>query len=178
MTTRLVVLASAIVGTSLGAQRPDFSGTWVAADSAGARPSVAATGDASFRMGTMGSGWGSPLTITQRADSLIVQYQVFSTYDLQPPLRLAYALDGSTTSNAVMIGHSEEVQRGSVVWQGNTLIVTTVHPLPALGAQTPRTVEVRQALSLESPTSLIVETTRPGILGGASSTTKATFTKR
>src|SRR5262245_21655228 len=83
--TRSILLAGFLSATLLALvdaqQRPDFSGTWAVSDSAEVRPSVAATGDASFRTGNMGSGWGSPLKISQRGDSLIVEYTVFSSYD-------------------------------------------------------------------------------------------------
>jgi hypothetical protein len=161
-------------GGQLGAQkRPELFGTWIVADS-GATPSVAAVGDAAFRMGNMGSGWGSPLTLAQHGDSLIVQYELFSSYDLQPPIRFAYPLDGSETRNRVNIGHTEVVQRGRITWQGNTLVITTLHPLPE-GAGTD---EVRQAITLASPTSLVVETTRAGVMGGPSTTTRTTYARR
>ena len=87
--------------------RPDFSGAWIrAADSAAARPTVAATGDAAFRVGDMGSGWGSPLKVAQQPNRLTVEYDVFSAYDLQPPMRLVYALDDTPSVNTVMIGHA------------------------------------------------------------------------
>lgn len=94
----LVGAMSLLIGTRGEAQQgPDYSGTWIqaAAPSAQAGPTVATVGDASFRTGDMGSGWGSPLTFTQRADSLIVEYVLFTAYDLQPPIRFAFALDGS-----------------------------------------------------------------------------------
>jgi hypothetical protein len=37
---------------------------------------------------------------------------------------------------------------------------------------------MRQALSMESPTSLIVETTRVGVSGAPTNTTKSVYTKR
>ncbi len=52
---------------------PNFSGVWTeAADPSANTAGVAATGDASFRQGTPGSGWSSPLTIQQTADHLTV----------------------------------------------------------------------------------------------------------
>jgi hypothetical protein len=165
-------------GVAAAQQRPDFSGTWVLADTSGARSSVAATGDAGFRRGDMGSGWGSPLTISQRPDSLIVEYTVFSAYDLQPPLHFGYALDGSETRNAVMVSHAESVQRCKVAWRGDTMIITTLHPVPDLGRERVAVAEVRQALTLSSPRSLVVETTRVGILGGPTTTTRTTYTRR
>lgn len=39
------------------------------------------------------------------------------------------------------------------------------------------TSDVRQVLSLEPPTALIVETTRSGVLGGAATTTRTVYRK-
>ena len=102
LTRTLALLVSAAMAH---AQRPDFAGEWVRAEPAD-RPSVAAAGDVGFRRGDFGPGWGSPVTIVQRADSVIVQYVFFGTYDLQPPLRFAYALDGSESPNIVKIGRA------------------------------------------------------------------------
>jgi hypothetical protein len=142
------------------------------------RPSVAARGDASFRGGDMGSGWGSPVTIKQEAARLTIEYVFFSTYDLQPPLRYVYTLDGSESRNSVMVGHSALDQRSRVAWQGNTLVITTLHPVP--DGETGRTLraEVRQALTLEAPGTLVVETTRVGIRGAATTVTRTAYTKR
>lgn len=152
--------------------RPDFSGEWVRSDSAEQR-SVAAVGDASFRVGTMGSGWGSPLTIRQEATLLIVEYTHFGTYDLQPKLRLVYPLDGSESRNTIMIGHADAVLRSRTVWRDSTLVITTTYP----GAAGTGTSEVRQSLTLESPTSLIVETTRSGATGSAPMVLRTTYRK-
>ena len=120
---RIACLATVFVLTASAAgaqEHPSFSGDWLRAvdsASAGGR-SVATAGDASFRRGDMGSGWGAALTLTQRADSLILEYDFFSAYDLQPRVRLAYALDGSESRNGVMIGHAESAQRSRLTWQG------------------------------------------------------------
>ena len=173
--SRLVTTAALLIGSLAGAQqRPDLSGEWAAADDRAT--SVAATGDASFRRGDMGSGWGQTIRIVQRADSLILTYVFFSTYDLQPPLRFAYALDGSESRNEVMIGHATSQQRSKVSWDGSTLVITTAYaaPRPAEGATAS---EVRRTLTLESPTSLVVETTRTGAQG-TPITTRTVYTKR
>jgi hypothetical protein len=157
-------LATALSGVGASAQaRPDFTGTWVRAVEAA--PPVATAGDAGFRMGDMGSGWGTPLTISIQPDSLIIAYVFFGTYDLQPPVRLAYALNGSESQNTIMIGHATTVQRSRIVWRDSALVITTIYPVPREAAATRRTVEVRHMLTLASPTSLVVETTRPGANG-------------
>jgi hypothetical protein len=146
-----------------GAQRPDFSGEWTRiVDSTTTRPSVAATGDAAFRGGDMGSGWGSPLLIRRTGDSLIVEYAHFSTYDLQPRLRFVYALDGSESRNTIMISHAGVLERSRVAWSGDTLVITTLFPAPAGPDGRPGTSTLRQALSLAPDGTLVLGTTREG----------------
>ena len=173
---RLVPWALLIASLAGAQQRPDFSGEWSVADDRA--PSVAATGDAAFRRGDMGSGWGPTIRITQRPDSLILTFVYFATYDLQPPLRFAYAIDGSESRNPIMIGHATSEQRSTLSWQGNTLVITTRHPVPKSVDGRATFAEVRQTLTLESPTSLALETTRTALNGGASTSTKTTYTKR
>ncbi len=151
---------------------PDFSGEWTRVDSVAERTSVASVGDAAFRTGNMGSGWGSPLTLRQQANQLVVEYRFFSTYDLQPLLRFTYALDGSESRNTMMIGHSESMLRSRASWRDRTLVITTVYPAPG------GTTEVTQSLTLASPTSLIVETTRNGVAGDQTSVIRSIYTKR
>lgn len=162
----LAVLSFLALPSFVTAQsRPDFSGTWTRVDSSTEQRSVAAVGDASFRVGNMGSGWGSPLSLQQEGNRLVVEYAQFSTYDLQPKLRFVYTLDGSESRNSLNIGHAEELLRSRAAWRENSLVITTIYPAPT------GTTEVRQALTLESPTSLLVETTR------GSSTTRTVYRK-
>jgi len=161
--------------SAVAQQRPNFSGEWTRVDQAD-RQSVAATGDAAFASGSMGSGWSSPITIRQDSSRIIIEYPVFSAYDLQPPLRFVYALDGSQSRNSVMIGHATSQQRSRVAWRDSTLVITTTYPTPELGAGN-ATAEVRQALTLESPTTLVLETTRSGVPGAAANVTRTVFTK-
>jgi len=144
---------------------PDFSGRWTAdAAAAGAR-------------GDMGSGWGSPITIAQSADKLTIEYAFFARGDMQPPLRFVYALDGSATKNSVMMGRGVQTQSSTASWNGESLVITTIHTFTDPATGKPATEEVKQSLTLESPTVLIVETTRAGVLGGSSSTTKTIYRK-
>jgi hypothetical protein len=153
---------------------PDLTGTWERVDAEPERPAVAAAGDLSFRSGTMGSGWGSPLTLRQDAVALVVEYTHFGAYDLQPPIRLRFALDGSESVNTVMIGHAASGQRSHAAWRDRTLVVTTELP----GPETGRRVQVRQALTLEAPDTLQVETTRDGPAGAPPSVTRTTYARR
>ena len=164
----IAVLTGSAFATASAQSRPDFSGEWVRADSAEQR-SVATVGDGAFRVGTMGSGWGSPLTLRQQANQLVVEYTYFGTYDLQPRLNFTFALDGSESRNAFMIGHAQSVLRSRAAWRGDTLVITTDYRAPAGAID----AVVRQALSLASPTSLVVETTR-----GSSAPIRSVYEKR
>lgn len=173
----LAVAAFAISASAGAQQRPDFSGEWTIKPEEPIAP-ASGLGGRGARVGDMGSGWGSPITITQDANRLRVEYAFFTRGDLQPPLRFDYALDGSETTNTIMMGRGMQAQRSRVAWTANSLVITTLHEFanPAGGA--PGTAEVRQALSLESPGSLLVETTRIGVFGGPTTTTKTVYLKR
>ena len=125
----------------------------------------------------MGSGWGSTIAIAQDATKLTVEYAFFSRGDMQPPLKFVYALDGTETKNSVMMGRGMQVQTSHTAWDGAKLKITTLHMLADPATGKPMTAEVVQMLSLESPTSLVVETTRAGVLGGQATATKTVFRK-
>jgi hypothetical protein len=160
----LLLLLALAVARPATAQRPDFTGVWTLGSAADNQPSVATRGDASFRVGQMGSGWGSKLTIAQDATRMTVEYVFFGSYDLQPPLKYVFALDGSESINAIMIGHATSEQRSRAAWRGDTLVITTRYPAPGMGGR-PQTAEVRQALVLESPDNLLIRTTRTDMAG-------------
>jgi hypothetical protein len=169
------ILAALAVGAA-AQPRPDFSGRWTT-DAPPATASQEGRGQrgAGPGRGDMGSGWGATITIAQDAGRLTVEYAFFGRGDMQPPLKFTYALDGSETRNTVRMGRGAEVQTSKTAWNGDALVITTRHAFtdPATGKETP--VEVIQKLSLESPASLVVETTRAGVLGGPSSTTRTVY---
>jgi hypothetical protein len=162
------VLLVALLAASLAVVAPpaDFSGRW-AAD-----PPAVANG-----RGDMGSGWGSPITITQDAQRLTIEYAFFGRGDLQPPLKFVYALDGSETKNSLMMGRGVQTQSSKAAWNGDALVITTTHTFVDPGSGKPATIDVKQTLSLESPTSLVVETTRASVDGGPANTTRTTYKK-
>ncbi len=195
LTFMLNALAVGILASSAAAQeKPNFSGRWTiepepAATGRGAEGRGAAAqgadatqrggggGGRGGRSGDMGSGWGSTITITQDANRLTVEYMFFGRGDMQPPLRFVYALDGSETKNSVMMGRGIQGQTSKAAWDDDKLIITTVHTFTNPANGQPMTSEVKQTLSLESPTSLQVEVTRSGVLGGPSSTTRTVYVK-
>jgi hypothetical protein len=170
MTCVLLGCTLLLAGSPLLAQtRPDFSGRWVA-EAEPARSGVT---------GTVGSGWGASVAITQDDRSVTVESAYFSRYDMQPPLRFVYALDGSESRNTVMVGNGtlEEVAR--VGWDGSAMLITALHstPHPTTPRQTLR-VEVTRRLALDLSGSLVIETTRAGVLGGQASTVRAVYRKQ
>jgi hypothetical protein len=180
---------SALFVLSLSAQAPNFAGRWTTdpdpAASAATQPG-AARGQAPGARGAappgggrgrgdMGSGWGGTITVTQDATSLTVQYAFFARGDMQPPLKFVYALDGSESKNTVIMGRGMQTQVSKTAWDGEKLVITTLHPMADPVTGKPATTEVKQVLALESPTSLAVETTRAGVMGGPATTTKTVY---
>ena len=185
-------VAAAIVAgcaaVAMAQAKPDFSGRWTTdPDPAAAPPPAATTGRAGAppvaggqrggRSGDMGSGWGSTITIAQDAARLTVEYAFFSRGDMQPPLKFVYNLDGSETKNSVMMGRGIQGQISKTAWEADRLAITTVHTFPDPAGGKPTMVEVKQVLSLESPTSLVVETTRTTPLGEPAKTTRTVYRK-
>ena len=98
---------------------------------------------------------------------------------MQPPLHFTYALDGSETRNTVMFGEGVQEQFSRAALDGTTLVITTIHVVAnPSGARDSLRVQVTRRLSLDSPTQLIVETTRAGVLGGLPSTTRTVYAKQ
>jgi hypothetical protein len=167
----LAMLVSAAVSANAAAQPPaNFAGQWIADAAPAPTPPPLPRGD-------MGSGWGTPLTITQSATELVIEQPFFSRYDLQPALRFVYQLDGSESRNAIMMGHATQVRVSRAAWDGAALKITTLYPArdPATGKTF--TTEVTQRLTLDSPTSLVVEVTRAGALGGPATSTRVVYRK-
>ena len=132
----------------------------------------------------LGSGWGAEFTITQDMHGLTLERVFFSRGDLQPVLKFRYALDGSETRNVVLMGRGPQEQVSSTAWDGDRLVITTVYSFVNPEDGQTETQEVTQTLALQpsrSPArsaSLVVETTRSGVLGGPSSSTRTVYTRR
>ena len=176
MLTALIIAVWISSGSAVQAT-PDFSGQWTVEAAPAPTTPPAGGAPATPPRGDMGSGWGSPLTIAQDAKQLIVEQTLFSRYDLQPPLRFVYALDGSETRNSVMTGHTTQLRVSRASWDGQTLRITTLYPAldPASGKAL--STEVTHRLTLESPTTLLIEATRGGALGGQSTKTRTVYRK-
>jgi hypothetical protein len=103
--------------------------------------------------------------------------------DYQPTLKFRYVLDGSESRNTIVMGRGLQVQRSTASWENGKLIITMLYDVLDAGSTDPITCEVTQTLSLQKPrqavgeVSLVIETTRCGILGGLPSTTRTVYTK-
>lgn len=162
----------------------DFSGRWTIEPPAPPAPPASGSAAPALRpdqgtlaRGDMGSGWGSPLTITQDAKQLVIEPAVFSRYDANPQPRLAYPLDGSESRNAVMIGHATQVRTSRAAWDGASLRITTTYPGIDPTSGKAFTTQVTHRLTLESPTTLVVEVSRAAALGGQAGTTRTVYRK-
>ncbi|MBK5257662.1 MAG: hypothetical protein JJE39_16685 [Vicinamibacteria bacterium] len=173
------VLPILILASSVAAQSPpDFSGKWTVlvmrrapgAAMGSAPPTLSETG-------SMGSGWGSELTLTQDADALTVEYTYFHPREIQPPFSFKYLLNGAVSRNTVNMGRGPQEQVSTAAWAGASLVITTTHSFINAENSQPMASETKQALSLKSPTLLEIETTRSGVMGGKASTTKTFYQK-
>ena len=125
----------------------------------------------------MGSGWGPTITVVQDPNRLQIEYAVFSRYDLQPPLKFTYPLDGSEGKNTVTMGRGEQLETSRARWDGPALIIVTTFHVVDRAAEKPFTAELTRKLWLESAATLVVEVTRAGVLGGPASTTRSVYRK-
>jgi len=184
MRPRLLLLA-AVLAFATGAaalpvqSRSDFSGRWTSAPEPATQPQGrgARGGGRGGRSGDMGSGWGDPITITQDANALVVEYVFFARGDLQPPLRYTYALDGSETTNTVTMGRGEQAEQSRTTWSRGALVITSTYTFVDPDTGQPVSGTLRRTMTLESPTTMIVEVTREGVLGGPPSTSRTVYRK-
>jgi hypothetical protein len=181
MMMRLALLAGSMVLSAAiaFAQSPvDFSGRWtLEAPAIATTAAVPGTPAAAARPGDMGSGWGPTITIAQDEKKLSVEYDYFSRYDIQPPLKFTYPLDGSEGKNVVDLGRGDQAETVKARWDGASLIITSISRVTDRAVPQPFTAEVTRKLSLESPETMIVEVTRGGVLGGAATTTRSVYKK-
>jgi hypothetical protein len=175
----VTVSLTAALAAAPGAQLPaDFSGKWTLdAPAIASTPAVPGTPSTAAAPGDMGSGWGSTITITQDTQRLSVEYAFFTRYDLQPPLKFTFPLDGSEGRNTVSLGRGEQLESSRARWDGQTLVIVTKLEVADRAAGKPFTAEVTRKVWLESPTMLVVEVTRAGVLGGPASTTRSVYRK-
>ena len=174
----VLLIAAAALTAQLGAQgKPSFAGRWTTEADPTTAPGAPGAGQRGATRGDMGSGWGATFTITQDPTRLTVEIPFFSRGDMQPPLRFTYALDGAETKNSVMMGRGIQRETSKTAWDGDKLVITTLHEIQSPDSGKPMSVEVRRTLSLDAAGSLVVETLRKGILGGPDVTTRTVYRK-
>ena len=161
-----------LAATAAAQTPPDFSGRWTALP----EPPAAGSGTA-IAPGTMGSGWGADITITQDAARLTVERAQFSQYDMQPPMRFTYNLDGSESRNTINMGRGPQALVSKAASQDASLVITTTFPFSQPEGGRAETFEVRQVLSLDVSGALVITTTRSGLGGGPPSTSTTTYRK-
>lgn len=140
--------AAAIVLAAVGVYaqaKPSFAGKWTI-DAA----SAPAPGRGGGRGGRGGGGMlGPELTITQDAAVLTIEYA--GGGQNPAPVKLTYKLDGTPSSNSVMMRGESAAQVSKAAWEGSALVITTTTPN---GNQ-------KRTLALEGA-NLKVTTTNPG----------------
>jgi len=169
------VFALAFLASAAAAQtHPDFSGRWTAVP----EPSASGSGPpVAVAAGTMGSGWGTEISITQSATRLTLERAQFSQYDMQPAMRLTYGLDGSESRNTINMGRGPQELVSRATWQDASLVITTSYRFTNPQGGKAETDDVKQVLSLDASGSLVITTTRSGVLGGPPSTTTTIYKK-
>lgn len=148
--------AALLVGASISAQTPNFTGKWTLVPAADA--------PAGGKGGGFGSICGGECTIAQDPKVLM-----FNRTTQAGEVKAAYNLDGSESKNT-MAGRGGEVTSVSVAkWEGAKLVIVTKTDMGGT------MVEAKNVLSLEGG-NLVIERTAAGREGGPT-TTKQTYKK-
>ena len=167
------VLLAFVAATVAAQTRPDFSGRWTTP----APATASGVRGVSIATGTIGSGWTDDITITQDGSRLTVERAQFSAYDIQPPIRLTYALDGSESRNTINMGRGPQEIRSRAVYQDGVLVITSRYQFPAPEGTRTETIDLKQELSLDEAGSLVVTTTLGALAGGSPSTAVTIYKK-
>ena len=159
---------------------PDFTGAWSTTVLDTRSPLITTERPV---VPTLGSGWGDKIDIRQKDDVLIVEKVFFTPRDLQPLIRLKYALNGSKTENNVNLGHSDNTTSSISKWENNHLIITTIYSYLNPKTKQKQESKVVQTMWLSAATAapwepvLIVETNREAVNEGLSATNRTVYTR-
>jgi hypothetical protein len=150
LSMRVLWVAILMVALHPGAlqTRPDYSGTWTFV------PPPASQSPGLLRTWT-----GDPVTITQTATTITIEY--VSPSRANAPVKTVYNLDGSETRTIdrnSLPASQERVSRAS--WRGAHLVLTTIVPRVDAPTGVPDPVAITEVLSLDSPTVLSLQITR------------------
>lgn len=165
---------------SAAMERPDFSGTW--STTVLHRVSVINRKDTP-EVPTLGSGWGDKISLQHTPEQLEVERVVFIPREIQQLVKYRFALDSSASENNIQMGRTLKPIISKSSWKDNRLEITSKYPFQDAKTGKWLSSKVTQTLWLEAPggtpwePTLIVETTREGLFGGASSTNRTVYTK-
>jgi arylsulfatase A-like enzyme len=157
---------------------PDFSGSWSTAAVSSAPPTRLSS---HRQVATLGSGWGDKISIKHTTDQLEVERVFFVPREIQPLVRYRFALDGSETENFVNMGRTGPAPTSTTAWDENRLVITTLYPFQNpedgnwLTSKVIQTVWLQPGMGTPWEPSLVVETTRNGVLGGPPSTNRTVY---
>jgi len=141
---RLTIAVTLMTVSAVSAQdRPNFSGTWIAATDASA---PASTGK------PLPPVWGAQFTIEQQGSALTVRRTFTSG-----PAVIAYTLDGSETTSRMpgRLCEADSSATWTANWNGPALTIAMLGALPANNK--PVKMDVKATLRLESADALRVE---------------------
>ena len=161
-------------------ENPDFSGSW----STTVLNTVSVINQVNKPLiPTLGSGWGDKISIKHVPGYLEIERVVFTPREIQSLVRYRFVLDGSKTENIINMGRTGKSTISTTAWEGNRLVITTLYPLqePKTGmwfeGKVSQTLWLQPANGTPWEPSLVVETTREGVLGGLTSTNRTLYTK-
>ncbi len=191
LTTLSLGLLIAFTAAEAAAQLPDFSGDWTVSSVRGSQRGAqrgrrgARAGRGRTRNADSGSGWGREFTIEQNDELLTVVRDLFVRADLQPPVKVRFALDGSTVLNEILMGRGIQRQETTAAWDGERLVLTTTHFFQPADGGEPVPYDVVQTLALESEQDeeaqqLVIETRIDPLPGtdAEAKNTRSTFTRK
>lgn len=165
---------------STAVEKPDFSGAW--STTVLHRVSVINRADEPLTP-TLGSGWGDKISIQHTPEMVSVERVVFIPRDFQQLVRYRFSLQDTASKNSVLTGRETKPIVSTSSWKELRLIITSVYPFQDTKSGKWLESKMTQTLWLETPTktpwepSLIVETTREGLMGGQASTNRTVYTK-
>jgi arylsulfatase A-like enzyme len=165
---------------SAALKNPDFSGAW--------STKVLSTVSVINRVNeptvpTLGSTWGEQIAIKHTQNQLDVERVVFTPRELQSTVRYRYSLDGLKSENTFYVGRTMKPNISTTTWEDNRLVIATIVPFQDPKSKQWLDSKVTQTLWLQAATNapweptLVVETTREGVLGGITTTNRTVYSK-
>lgn len=159
---------------------PNFSGSWsttvlqtVSAINRSETPSIP----------TLGSGWGDKISIMHTTDNLDVERIIFTPREQQATVSYHFRLNGSNSENETNMGRTGNKAVSTTAWEGNRLVITTHYPYqnPTSGKWLKgKVIQTLWLQTFNSPPwepTLVIETTREGVMGGVTTVNRTVYSK-